>query len=95
MTGNKKGKKGEFEDAAKYMLTVHRDDLFYFFILLYIGYNMNLHFKSESPNTKPIRIPDTQTHLIQLKQILSFIGKFRITCTFLGYLKTMRVVQPH
>ena len=95
VTGNKKGKKGEFEDAAKYMLTVHRDDLFYFFILLYIGYNMNLHFKSESPNTKPILIPDTQTHLIQLKQILSLIGKFRITCTFLGYLKTMRVVQPH
>ena len=53
VTGNKKGKKGEFEDAAKYMLTVHRNDLFYFCRLLYIGYNCieihvtisNLHFK--------------------------------------------------
>ena len=57
MTGNKKGKKGEFEDAAKYMLTVHRNDLYYFGRLLYIGYNYieiyvtisNLHFKSEVP----------------------------------------------
>ena len=40
VTGNKKGKKGEFEDAAKYMLTVHRNDLFYFCRLLHIGYNM-------------------------------------------------------
>ena len=85
MTGNKKGKKGEFEDAAKYMLTVHRNDLFYFCRLLYIGYNMNLHSHSRHANT---------FDLIEATPLF-FIGKFRKTCTFLGYLKTMRVVQPH
>ena len=69
MTGNKKGKKGEFEDAAKYMLTV-QGIIHFTFADCYTSVTIcNLHFKSEIPNTKPILIPDTQTHLIQLKQL--------------------------
>ena len=85
VTGNKKGKKGEFEDAAKYMLTV-QGIIHFTFADCYTSVTIcNLLFKSEIPNTKSILIPDKQTHLIQLKQLfLSLIGKFRVTCTFLG-----------